>query len=142
MRTHRMSLRVLPPDEALHRVERAEAGSVVIAEMRDNYGDMGRCGVLHLQPHRDHAVIESLALSCRTQSRGLSLSMLIGLLRHPSVGFQKMRCRYVSNGVNRPLRMVLMAAGFQHDPDTNELVLNADRLASTPLPDWIHISYS
>jgi hypothetical protein len=51
VRTHRMSLRVLPPDEALRRVERAEAGSVVIAEMRDNYGDMGRCGVLHLQPH-------------------------------------------------------------------------------------------
>src|SRR5262249_27261157 len=33
VRTHRMSLTVLPPDEALQRVEQAEAGSVVIAEM-------------------------------------------------------------------------------------------------------------
>ena len=37
--------------------------------------------------------------------------------------------------------MVLMAAGFQPDPGTDELVLRTERLAATPLPDWIHIVY-
>ena len=34
-----------------------------------------------------------------------------------------------------------MAAGFKNEPDNNDLVLSADRLAETELPDWIHISY-
>jgi predicted enzyme involved in methoxymalonyl-ACP biosynthesis len=141
-RTHRMNLGVLSLDEALGRLERAPEGSVVIAEMSDNYGDMGRCAVLHLRPDGTAgAVIESLAISCRTRARGLALSTLVGLLRHPTQHFQQLRCRYVFNGLNRPLRMLLMAAGFKNQPDNNDLVLSADRLAETELPDWIHISY-
>jgi len=141
VRTHRMNLGVLSPDEAFHRLGRAGGDCVMIAEMKDNYGDMGRCGVLHLSSRPDAAIVEGLAISCRTRARGLSLSMLVGLLRHPAVKFQQLRCRYISNGSNRPLRMVLMAAGFQPDPGTDELVLRTERLAATPLPDWIHIVY-
>jgi methoxymalonate biosynthesis protein len=141
-RTHRMNLGVLSLDEAASRLEQTGQHSVVIAEMRDSYGDMGRCGVLHLRPDGvDRAVIESLAISCRTRARGLSLSMLVGLLRHPSAAFEQLGCRYVFNGSNRPLRMLLMAAGFRRQPGAEELVLSADHLANTVLPDWIHISY-
>ena len=132
---------MLSLDEAFHRLERAGSDCVMIAEMKDNYGDMGRSGVLQLRSRPDAAIVESLAISCRTRTRGLSLSMLVGLLRHPAVKFQQLRCRYISNGSNRPLRMVLMAAGFQPDPGTDELVLGPERLAATPVPDWIHIVY-
>jgi FkbH-like protein len=142
VRTHRMNLGVLSLEEAFRRLERASDHSVVIAEAKDNYGDMGRCGVLHLRPNQQSAILDSLAMSCRTRARGLSLSMLVGLLRHPRIGFQEFRCRFVSNGVNRPMRMLLMAAGFQRDAGTDELVLSVDRLAGTALPDWINISYS
>jgi predicted enzyme involved in methoxymalonyl-ACP biosynthesis len=114
----------------------------VIVEMKDNYGDMGRCAVPQLRPHRNSAAIESLAISCRTSARGLSLSMLVRLLRHAAAGFQELRCWYIANGLNRPLRFVSMAAGFRREPDTDELILTADRLASTTLPDWIEIVYS
>src|SRR5262249_23269368 len=114
LRTHRMNLGVLLPAEAVSRVEQAGKDPVVIAELRDKYGDMGRCGVLHVRTDEtDREFIETVAISCRPRSRGLSLSMLVGLLRHPKIGFQQLRCRYSFNGWNRPLRMLLMATGFQ-----------------------------
>lgn len=141
-RTHRMNLGVLSLEEALDRLEHAD-NCAVVAEMRDSYGDMGRCAVVHFRPDAaDGAAIESLAISCRTRARGLSLSMLVALLRHPMNTFQLVRCRYVFNGLNRPLRMLLMAAGFKSQPGTDQLVLSTDQLARTELPDWVHISYS
>ncbi len=141
-RTHRMNLGVLPVDEAIARLNRPGEHHVVVAEMKDVYGDMGRCGIVHLAPNEaGEALIESLAISCRTRARGLSLAMLVGLLSHADAQFERYRCRYVYNGSNRPLRMLLMGAGFKPQPDTDELVLGADRLASMELPDWVHIDY-
>lgn len=141
-RTHRMNLGVLPLDEAIARLNRPGEHHVIVAEMKDIYGDMGRCGIVHLTPDENgEAIIESLAISCRTRARGLSLAMLVGLLRHTNAQFQKYRCRYVSNGSNRPLRMLLMGAGFKPQPGTDELILSADHLANMALPDWVHLNY-
>jgi methoxymalonate biosynthesis protein len=141
-RTHRMNLGVLSLEEAVGRLEHA-GSSTVVAEMTDSYGDMGRCAVVHLSPNAaGGADMESLAISCRTRARGLALSMLVGLLRHPRNTFELVRCRYVFNGMNRPLRMLLMAAGFKSQTGTEQLVLSAEQLARTELPDWVHISHS
>ncbi len=141
-RTHQMNLGVLPVEEAIGRLNRPDENHVVVAEMKDIYGDLGRTGIIHLRPGQEgEAVIESLAISCRTRARGLSLAMLVGLLRHPLAQFQTYRCRYVFNGFNRPLRMLLMGTGFKSKPNTDELILTADRLTSTELPDWVQINY-
>ncbi len=139
-RTHRMNLGVLPVDEAVARLSDAGSHNIIVAEMKDIYGDMGRCGIMDITPDGDGGgVIESLAISCRTRARGLSLAMLVGMLRHTDLRFEKYRCRYVFNGSNRPLRMLLMGAGFKSVPGTHELVLEAHRLSSLELPDWVHI---
>jgi FkbH-like protein len=141
-RTHRMNLGVLPVAQAIARLDQPNEHHVIVAEMKDIYGDMGRCGIAHLTPTLEgEAMIESLAISCRTRARGLSLAMLAGLLRHPSASFQQYRCRYISNGSNLPLRMLLMTAGFKPKPDSDELVMDAERLAKIELPDWVHIGY-
>jgi FkbH-like protein len=141
-RTHRMNLGVLPVDEAIARLNRPGEHHVVVAEMKDIYGDMGRCGIVHLTPDGGgEAIIESLAISCRTRARGLSLAMLVGLLRHTNAQSERYRCRYVFNGSNRPLRMLLMGAGFKPQPGTDEVVLDSDQLESMELPDWVHIDY-
>jgi FkbH-like protein len=141
-RTHRMNLGVLPVGEAIRRLNQPNEHHVIIAEMKDVYGDMGRCGIIHLTPDKENeAVIESLAISCRTRARGLSLAMLVGLLRHPNNQFQQYRCRYIFNGSNRPLRMLLMGTGFKPQPDTNELILQAEHLRNIELPDWVHLVY-
>jgi methoxymalonate biosynthesis protein len=141
-RTHRMNLGVLSVREAIARLSQPGEHRVLVAEMRDVYGDMGRCGIVHVTPDGEGgALIESLAISCRTRARGLSLAMLVGLLRHANAQFDRYRCRYMFNGTNRPLRMLLMGAGFKTQPGTEELVLHADRLASVELPDWARIGY-
>lgn len=141
-RAHRMNLGILSVDEAIRRLNRPGEHHVVVAEMKDVYGDMGRCGFLHLTSLGDGgALIESLAMSCRTQARGLSLAMLVGLLRHSGAQFRSYRCRYVFNGSNRPLRMLLLVAGFRPQPGTDALVLDADQLARLELPDWVHIRF-
>lgn len=140
-RTHRMNLGILPVDEAIARLTQPNEHYVVVAEMRDAYGDMGRCGIIHFRPdENDGAIIESLAISCRTRARGLSLAMLVGMLRHPRAKFQKYRCRYVFNGSNRPLRMLLMASGFKPQSDTDEVILATDQLAEIESPDWVNIT--
>ena len=67
--------------------------------------------------------------------------MLVGLLRHSGAQFRSYRCRYVFNGSNRPLRMLLLVAGFRPQPGTDALVLDADQLARLELPDWVHIRF-
>lgn len=141
-RTHQMNLGVLPVEEAVKRLDLSDDNHVIMAEMTDVYGDMGRTGIIHLRPCEDSSAhIESLAISCRTRARGLSLAMLIGLLRHPLVDFQTYCCRFVNNGFNRPLRMLLLGAGFKPQPGSNKLVLTADRLAASESPDWVNIGY-
>jgi FkbH-like protein len=141
-RTHRMNLGVLTLEEAINGLDRAERCAVV-AEMSDNYGDMGRCAFVHFTPDAaDGADMDSLAISCRAGARGLSLSILIGLLRHPVNRFERVRCRYVFNGVNRPLRMLLMACGFKSQAGSDQLMVDAGQLARLELPEWVHVSYT
>jgi FkbH-like protein len=142
IRTHQMNLGVLPVDEAVKRLDSPGYNHVIMAEMKDIYGEMGRTGIVHLKPDEDgSALIESLAISCRTMARGLSLAMLLGLLRHPRANFQAFRCRYVNNGFNRPLRMLLLAAGFKPQTKSEELILSAERLAAAKSPDWVNIVF-
>ena len=139
-RTHRMNLGAIPAEEAIARLNQPGEHRVIVAEMRDIYGDMGRCGVIHLTPNGSgEALIESLVISCRTRARGLSLAMLVGLLRHPDAKFQRYRCRYIANDANRPLRMLLMAAGFRPQRDTDWLTLEAEDLERLELPAWATI---
>ncbi|HID61154.1 MAG TPA: hypothetical protein EYP49_00180 [Anaerolineae bacterium] len=141
-RTHQMNLGAIPTEEAIARLNQPGEHRVIVAEMRDVYGDMGRCGVVHLTPDGSgEALIESLAISCRTRARGLSLAMLVGLLRHPDARFERYRCRYIANDANRPLRMLLMAAGFRPQRGSDWLTLEAEDLECLDLPAWAHLEY-
>jgi FkbH-like protein len=141
-RTHQMNLGAIPAEEAIARLDQPGEHQVIVAEMRDIYGDMGRCGVVHLTPNGSgEALIESLAISCRTRARGLSLAMLVGLLRHPDAEFQRYWCRYIANDANRPLRMLLMAAGFRPQRGTDWLTLGTEDLERLRLPAWAHLEY-
>jgi FkbH-like protein len=140
-RTHRMNLGILPIDEAVRRLG-DDSYRVIIATMKDRYSDMGRCGVAHVTPlGSGQGIIESLAISCRTRSRGLALAMLTGLLRHPQIAYPSYTCRYRSNGRNRPLRMLLMAAGFNPVPESDQLRLETGQLWDLALPDWVELNY-
>jgi methoxymalonate biosynthesis protein len=139
-RTHRMNLGVLPVAEAIARLHQPAQHEVVLAELKDVYGDLGRCGLLQLtRVGPSEALIESLAISCRTRARGLSLAMLVALLRQVEGRYRSYRCRYLFNGSNRPLRLLLLSAGFKPRPGSEELELSAEQLAQVELPDWIAI---
>ena len=67
--------------------------------------------------------------------------MLVGMLRHSIAKCKRYRCQYIATDRNRPLRMALMAAKFKPVPQSDELLLDADRLDSVAIPDWINILY-
>jgi methoxymalonate biosynthesis protein len=76
-RTHKMNLGVLPVEVTMDRLGKPDVYKVIIAEMRDRYGDMGRCGILQLTPgENNQAEIGSLAISCRTRARGLYIVLM------------------------------------------------------------------
>src|SRR6185503_264759 len=69
-RTHRMNLGVLSVDETIARLSQSDKYRILVAEMKDIYGDMGRCGIIQLRPvGLGEALIESLAISCRIRAR-------------------------------------------------------------------------
>lgn len=140
-RTHRMNLGALPVEAAMRLAQR-QPQHVLVAEVRDRYGELGRSGVLFLSARGDdEATVESLAISCRTKARGLSLALLMGLLRHPAAAFRRYRTRFVATGRNRPLRMLLLAAGFHPARGTDELVLEAEHGRRKELPEWVHCRF-
>jgi len=141
-RTHRMNLGVLDLEETMRRFSQLDGRFIVIAEMKDVYGDMGRCGVLHVsQRENGEGFVESLAISCRSQARGVALALLVGMLRYSGARVRRYRCRYIATDRNRPLRMALLAARFKPVPQSDELLLDTDRLNNVSLPEWMNISY-
>lgn len=139
-RTNRMNLgSPMTPAETVAGLS-DEGARLIVAELRDRYGDSGRCGVIRLSPTGDGGGrIESLALSCRVRARGLALSMLVALLGHPDVAYDTFETEYEPTGRNRPLRMLLWAAGFE-DRGDGVLVTTRDRLDGVVIPGWLEIA--
>ncbi len=143
-RTNRMNLGgTLSPQEVVRQVASPNGPRVVVAELRDRYGDSGRCGLVRLTPTVDRqATIDSIAISCRTQARGLSLALFVAMLQHPTGRFEEYHCQFQSTGRNRPLRMLLWAAGFT--AVSGSQLLSADRTAvdAVALPRWVNIYHA
>ena len=116
-RTHRMNLGVLSLDEAVGRLERASEGSVVIAEMSDNYGDMGRCAGSEICPAGTEP-LEQPSRAWRSLAgpgaRGLALSRMLGLLRHPNATLlQTRRCLLCLQWLESPVENASNGGRFQ-----------------------------
>ena len=92
-------------------------------------------GVAETLPFRD-ATVDSIAISCRARVRGLSLALLLGMLQHPVGRFDEYRCVFHSTGRNRPLRMLLWAAGFSSVPQSEELRADRRTLDAVAIPAW------
>ncbi|MEM7416202.1 MAG: hypothetical protein AAF389_11935 [Gemmatimonadota bacterium] len=139
-RTNRMNLgATMTPSETLDGLGTPDGPRIVIAELRDRYGDSGRCAAVRLSPTTTGAArIETLALSCRVRARGLALAMLVSLLRHPSARFDRFETRYNATGKNRPLRMLLWASGFEEDDD-GLLVTTREKVDGVSLPEWLTV---
>jgi len=142
-RTNRMNLgSTESPAEVIRLQGGVDAPRLLVAELRDRYGDSGRCGLLRLTPTgEDAALIDSIAISCRTRARGLSLAMFVGLLSHPVGDFARYRCNFRSTGQNRPLRMLLWAAGFSPVVGTEELRAERSAVDAVTLPSWARIDH-
>ncbi len=142
-RTNRMNLGgPHSPHEIVENVTGVDGPRLIVAELRDRYGDSGRCGLLRLTPTVDgRATIDSIAISCRIQARGLSLALLVGMLQHHAARFDEYRCLFHSTGRNRPLRMLLWAAGFIAVSESQELCAVRNALDAVALPSWVQIDY-
>jgi FkbH-like protein len=143
-RTNRMNLGTLDaPEEVVRIAGDGDSARLVVAELGDRYGDSGRVGFVRLTPSGDgEAIVDSIAISCRARARGLSLALLVGMLRHPQARFERYLCLFRSTGRNRPLRMLLWGAGFSSVPGTEELRVDRNTLDAVVLPSWVRVEYA
>lgn len=139
-RTNRMNLAT--PRSPANIVAAPAPTRLVIAELTDRYGDSGRCGLISVTPQtRGVGAIDSIAISCRARARGLSLAILIGMLQHPLGQFDTYRCVFRPTGRNRPLRMLLWAAGFSQLPGSQVLRAERRTLSAVVIPPWVRIEH-
>lgn len=86
--------------------------TLLVASLRDRFGDYGKIGVALLETAADIWTVKLFLVSCRVLSRGIGPVLLGCLLRHARGAGARLQVQFRDTGRNRPMRVALMMSGF------------------------------
>jgi FkbH-like protein len=86
--------------------------TLLVASLRDRFGDYGRVGIVLLEAADDIWTVKLLLVSCRVLSRGIGPILLSCMLHHARGAKAQLRVEFRETGRNRPMRVALMMTGF------------------------------
>ncbi len=115
-----------------YAVEGLAARRVLVADMRDQFGDYGTVGTVVVHP--ELLLIESLMVSCRADGRGLAAAIVCAALRLQE-GASALAL-YTPTPRNSRLPVLLAALGF-HFTEGNWDRNGADPIP--PYPEWLTV---
>jgi methoxymalonate biosynthesis protein len=144
-RTNQLNSMKTPLDETMILgYIHASDKQVLVAELKDRFGDHGIIGACFLEMESTLILIRLFCISCRIEGRGVGVAFLGEVIRrlqaeHP--GMKEIRCLFKSSDRNRPALMLLKMLGFQCQERKEEY-----SIYSLPLPrgiervEWVKIS--
>lgn len=114
VRTHQLNTTGITYDVAELRALCASPDhEVLVARLRDRFGDYGTIG-LAVVAHVGHdAVLELLLMSCRVMSRGVGAVLLGDVVRDAVVRGRRPVARFLRTPVNQVMLVTLRFAGFE-----------------------------
>ncbi|VFA99399.1 amino acid adenylation domain-containing protein [Nocardia cyriacigeorgica] len=116
--------------DELRELALSPSHEVLVASLRDRFGDYGAIGLAVTESRGDDAVILLLLMSCRVMSRGVGGALLAHLIERAGARGQRCVAEFVPTEVNRVMLVTLRFAGFTVLESTPERVLLAHDGAS------------
>ncbi|QFZ21327.1 HAD-IIIC family phosphatase [Saccharothrix syringae] len=114
VRTHQLNTTGVTYDVAELRALCASPGhDVLVARLRDRFGDYGAIGLAVVAHVGGDAVLELLLMSCRVMSRGVGSVLLGDIVRDALARGRRPVARFVRTPVNQVMLVTLRFAGFE-----------------------------
>jgi FkbH-like protein len=139
VRTHQLNSTGITYDvDELRRLGADPDHQVLVARLRDRFGDYGIIGLAVARLTADEWVLRLLLTSCRVASRGAGNALLGHVLRLARADGRRPVAHFVPTDVNRNMLVTLRFAGFEPvGTQDGAMVLEAD--PERPAPE--HRSY-
>ncbi|MFF8288755.1 HAD-IIIC family phosphatase [Streptomyces sp. NPDC016309] len=134
VRTHQLNSTGLTYDiDELRRLSTSPDHQVLLATLRDRFGDYGIIGLAVTALVGGDAVLRLLLMSCRVASRGAGSVLLHHLVRQALAAGRRPIAHFVPTETNRNMLVTMRFAGYEAtDTDEDRLVLTVD--PERPLP--------
>ncbi|MFE3444632.1 HAD-IIIC family phosphatase [Nocardia sp. NPDC059180] len=124
--------------DELRELSKSPSHEVLVASLRDRFGDYGAIGLAVTESRGDDAVVLLLLMSCRVMSRGVGGALLAHLIERACARGQRCVAEFVPTEANRVMLVTLRFAGFAVLESAPERVLLAHDGAS-PVPNTDHV---
>ncbi|WP_431971775.1 HAD-IIIC family phosphatase [Nocardia sp. bgisy134] len=139
VRTHQLNTTGRTFDiEQLRELSASATHEVLIATLRDRFGEYGAIGLVVTEFRGQDSVLVLMLMSCRVMSRGVGGALLAHLIDRASARGQRCVAEFVPTKVNRVMLVTLRFAGFvvlEQDPE--RVLLGHDR--RTAVPNTAHV---
>ncbi|MFE7590135.1 HAD-IIIC family phosphatase [Kitasatospora sp. NPDC057512] len=128
VRTHQLNSTGLTYGiDELRRLSASPDHQVLLAGLRDRFGDYGTIGLSVTELVGRDAVLRLILMSCRVASRGAGSVLLHQLIRRALADGRRPVAHFVPTGVNRNLLVTMRFAGYEATAtDGDRLVLAVD----------------
>ncbi|GAA3463675.1 HAD-IIIC family phosphatase [Saccharothrix longispora] len=134
-RTHQLNTTGLTYDVAELRALCASPGhDVLVARLRDRFGDYGAIGLAVVAHVGGDAVLELLLMSCRVMSRGVGSVLLGDIVRDALERGRRPVARFRRTPVNQVMLVTLRFAGFEPVERDGDRMLLARPSPEPPAP--------
>ncbi|MEV0030179.1 amino acid adenylation domain-containing protein [Nocardia sp. NPDC050793] len=121
VRTHQLNTTGRTFDiEQLRELSASATHEVLIATLRDRFGEYGAIGLVVTEFRGTDSVLLLMLMSCRVMSRGVGGALLAHLIDRASARGQRCVAEFVPTEVNRVMLVTLRFAGFvvlEQDPE-------------------------
>ncbi|MBF9127450.1 HAD-IIIC family phosphatase, partial [Plantactinospora sp. S1510] len=126
VRTHQLNTTGVTFDEhELRALVDSPRDEVLVARLRDRFGDYGTIGLSVTRLRGADAVLHLLLMSCRVMSRGAGAVLLHHVMRSAVDRGLRPLARFVATGKNRVMLVTLRFAGFEPIEDDDGRLLLA-----------------
>ena len=140
LRTHQLNSTGEPysASELAARCDRADS-RVLLADLRDRFGDHGDIGLLLVDVGADLWRLRLLLTSCRVLSRGVGGVLLSWLAQRAQAAGVRLECDFRDTGKNRAMRIAYGFAGMRPLREEAGMSVYAAPGEPAPLPAWIAV---
>jgi FkbH-like protein len=139
VRTHQLNTTGITYDlDELRALCASSEHDVLVARLRDRFGDYGTVGLAVVAHLGDDAVLELLLMSCRVMSRGVGSALLGDIVRDAVERRRRPVARFLRTPVNKVMLVTLRFAGFEVVERDGDRMLLA-RTSPDPLPVPAHV---
>jgi len=143
VRTHQLNSTGITYDyEELDSIRRSSDYRLLMADLKDRYGDYGKIGLLLVECGSRDWTIKLMLMSCRVMSRGVGTVLLSYIQREAKLAGVRLLAEFLPNDRNRIMYATYKFAGFAEVPldhGKGVIVLEHDLHNQAVYPDYMKI---